>query len=98
MYMQLRRLEFPATGRLVQGSDGVLVGKRIATVDINIQALESVGTFEARQFAEGWVDPRLDQGPFVFDHGDLQIFNLILDDQMNIVSVLDLESSCSVPL
>ncbi|SPQ23240.1 29d6bc0f-2a66-4312-bc02-5c27108df120 [Thermothielavioides terrestris] len=87
VYMQLRRLEFPATGRLVQGPDGVRVGQRIPTVDVDIQALESVGPFEVRQYAEGWVDHRLDQGPFVFDHGDLQIFNLNLDDQMNIVSV-----------
>ena len=46
-----------------------------------------------RQYAQDWVDNRLDSGPFVLVHGDLEIFNLILDDDGNIISVLDWEWS-----
>jgi hypothetical protein len=44
-----------------------------------------------RQYAQNWVDDSLDHGPFVLAHGDLEIFNLILDSEMNIISVLDWE-------
>lgn len=49
-----------------------------------------------RQYAERWVD-RLDRGPFVLVHGDLEPFNLIVDEGMNILSVLDWEWSRVVP-
>jgi aminoglycoside phosphotransferase (APT) family kinase protein len=49
------------------------------------------------QYAEDWVDRSLDTGPFVLVHGDLEIFNLLLGDDMSIVSVLDWEWSRVVP-
>jgi hypothetical protein len=51
-----------------------------------------------RQYAQGWLNDKLDHGPFVLAHGDLEIFNLILDDDMDIISVLDWEWSRVVPL
>lgn len=51
-----------------------------------------------RQHAHGWVNSKLDYGPFVLAHGDLQIFNPVLDHDMNIVSVLDWEWSRVIPL
>lgn len=148
--MQLRRLEFPSIGRLIQGPDGVRVGKRVATLDTNMQELENVAPSEVmdsyygghdallrsadryvemlldladnafrkgrgnveneeeaqdrlyhlhlfRQHAENWVDHDLDQGPFVVVHGNLEIFNLVLDHEMNIISVLDWEWSRGRP-
>lgn len=146
IYIQLRRLEFPAIGRLVQDGETTKVGKGIFTADINMQHLENAAPSEViqshsgpgnpplhsadeyaellldlgdngflksrsaiqneaeaeeylyhlhifREHAEGWLDYNLDQGPFVLIHGDLEIFNLILDDDMNVVSVLDWEWS-----
>ncbi|KAL2262479.1 hypothetical protein VTK26DRAFT_1210 [Humicola hyalothermophila] len=151
MYVQLRRLEFPAMGCLVEDQHGARVGRRAVTLDTNMQELEGMAPFEImdsyygendaplrsadryakmlldladnafrksrtvaeseeqaadriyhfhmfRQHAETWVDRRLDQGPFVLVHGDLEIFNLLLDHDMNIVGVLDWEWSRAVPL
>ncbi|KAK0631593.1 phosphotransferase enzyme family protein [Immersiella caudata] len=51
-----------------------------------------------RQYAQKqWVDPLLDRGPFVMVHGDLEPFNLIVNDDMKIISVLDWEWSRVVP-
>ncbi|KPM34283.1 hypothetical protein AK830_g12291 [Neonectria ditissima] len=50
-----------------------------------------------RQYAEGWINRQLDQGPFVLVHGDLEPFNLIVDDDMNVISLLDWEWSRVVP-
>ena len=51
-----------------------------------------------REYAQGWADPDLNDGPFVLVHGDLELFNLILDNEMNIISVLDWEWSRVVPV
>lgn len=52
-----------------------------------------------RQYAEGWMDYRFDQGPFVLVHGDLEPFNfLIVNEHMDISSVIDWEWSRVVPL
>ncbi|KAH9899089.1 hypothetical protein F4778DRAFT_782682 [Xylariomycetidae sp. FL2044] len=51
-----------------------------------------------REFAEKWVDPRYDAGPFVMVHGDFQPFNLLVDEEQKIVGVLDWEWSRVVPL
>jgi hypothetical protein len=51
-----------------------------------------------RQLATHWVDPRLDRGPFVLVHGDFELYNLLLNDRMEVVSVLDWEWSRVVPL
>lgn len=50
-----------------------------------------------RQYARKWVDPLLDQEPFVMVHGDLEPFNLIVNDNMTVISVLDWEWSRVVP-
>ncbi|KAK3358655.1 phosphotransferase enzyme family protein [Lasiosphaeria ovina] len=50
-----------------------------------------------RQYAQKWVNPLLDQGPFVMVHGDLEPFNLIVNEDMTIISVLDWEWSRVVP-
>ncbi|KAK7429709.1 hypothetical protein QQZ08_003735 [Neonectria magnoliae] len=50
-----------------------------------------------RQYSEGWVDRRLDRGPFVLIHGDLEPFNLIVNKEMDIISLLDWEWSRVVP-
>ncbi|KAG4438946.1 hypothetical protein IFR05_005572 [Cadophora sp. M221] len=50
-----------------------------------------------REYAESWVDRSLDQGPYVLVHGDLEPFNLIVNDTMDIISVLDWEWSRVVP-
>ncbi|KAB5545679.1 hypothetical protein GE09DRAFT_1132001 [Coniochaeta sp. 2T2.1] len=50
-----------------------------------------------RQYALKWVYPLLDQGPFVMVHGDREHFNLIVNEDMTIVSVLDWEWSRVVP-
>jgi hypothetical protein len=42
-----------------------------------------------RAYAKSWMDCRLDQGPFVLAHEDLETFILIVNDNMDIVSVLD---------
>lgn len=50
------------------------------------------------EYAKGWVDSSRDQGPFVLVHGDFEPFNLIVNDDMQIISVLDWEWSRVVPL
>jgi aminoglycoside phosphotransferase (APT) family kinase protein len=37
------------------------------------------------------------RGPFVLVHGDLELFNLLVDDNMDIIAVLDWEWSRVVP-
>ncbi|KAH7308606.1 concanavalin A-like lectin/glucanase domain-containing protein [Stachybotrys elegans] len=52
-----------------------------------------------RHFAtEEWLDRDADQGPFVLVHGDLRLPNILLNDEMKIISVLDWEWSRVVPL
>ncbi|KPM36578.1 hypothetical protein AK830_g9978 [Neonectria ditissima] len=50
-----------------------------------------------RRFAERWVDCSLDSGPFVLVHGDLEPFNILVNEDMEIISVLDWEWSRVVP-
>ncbi|TAQ83528.1 hypothetical protein B7494_g8149 [Chlorociboria aeruginascens] len=50
-----------------------------------------------RQYIEKWVDGRLDRGLFVLVHGNLEPFNLTVNENMNIVSVRDWEESGVVP-
>lgn len=51
-----------------------------------------------RQHAQRWVDPQLDQGPFVLVHGDFELFNLLVKDDMSLAGILDWEWSRVVPL
>ncbi|KAI1937030.1 hypothetical protein LOZ57_006697 [Ophidiomyces ophidiicola] len=45
-----------------------------------------------------WVQPETNNGPFVLMHGDLRPPNIIIDDDLNIISVLDWEWSHTVPV
>ncbi|EGX88312.1 Protein kinase-like domain [Cordyceps militaris CM01] len=47
---------------------------------------------------QSWLDPKMDEGPFVLVHGDLQLSNLMLDDDARVIGVLDWEWSRIVPL
>ncbi|KAH6887626.1 phosphotransferase enzyme family protein [Thelonectria olida] len=51
-----------------------------------------------RQYANVWLDPTLDQGPFVLMHGELEPSNILVNEDMNVVAVLDWEFSRVVPL
>ncbi|CAG9986456.1 unnamed protein product, partial [Clonostachys byssicola] len=150
IFIQLRRLEMDAIGRLTHREDGSFtVDRPIATIDINAQALErlqpsqvlaryggggplrSAGDYidmlhdladnafaqsrssvpegdgigeeylyhlhSFRELVEDWRAEDDDRGPFVLVHGDFQPFNLLIDDQGSIVSVLDWEWSRVVP-
>ncbi|KAL1876186.1 hypothetical protein VTK73DRAFT_9624 [Phialemonium thermophilum] len=153
IYLQLRRLDFPAIGRLAQKPRGCgsEVGVRAITIHLNMQELEGLAPSDIedqyygnsgrtlssanayaqmlleigyraliegpnasseeeagdqlyhihifrRYVEEHWIDRDLDSGPFVLVHGDLEPFNLLLDDDMNVVAVLDWEWSRVVPL
>jgi hypothetical protein len=51
------------------------------------------------QFAEKkWLNPLLDSGPFVLVHGDLNPYNLMVNENLDIVALLDWEWSRVVPL
>jgi hypothetical protein len=67
----------------------------VLSEDVGGDALYHLHLF--REFAQEWVDPNLDQGLFFIIHGDLKAFNLVIDKDMLIVSVLDWEWSRIVP-
>ncbi|KMU92260.1 hypothetical protein CIHG_10105 [Coccidioides immitis H538.4] len=56
------------------------------------------GLLNSRQFLMDWVKPEHNHGPFVLMHGDLRSANILVDDDLNIVSVLDWEWSHTIPL
>ncbi|KAH6722167.1 kinase-like domain-containing protein [Leptodontidium sp. MPI-SDFR-AT-0119] len=148
VYIQIRRLEFPSIGCLMQGLGGFKVCKRLVSIDLNLQELDGLAPHNIQsrycgssntltsaseyitmlleiadnafagdrspisqdeaedrlyhlhifhQYSKGWANKNLEHGPFVLVHGDLELFNLIFDDNMNIVSVLDWEWSRVVP-
>ncbi|KAL5322589.1 hypothetical protein ACEPPN_010562 [Leptodophora sp. 'Broadleaf-Isolate-01'] len=45
-----------------------------------------------------WLNPTLDNGPFVLSHGDLEMYNLLVNENLDILAVLDWEWSCVIPL
>ncbi|KAK7415903.1 hypothetical protein QQZ08_012215 [Neonectria magnoliae] len=51
-----------------------------------------------RFVTEAWLNKDLDTGPFVLVHGDLQPFNCMVNERMEITSVLDWEWSRVVPV
>ncbi|KAL5583750.1 hypothetical protein FOVSG1_015101 [Fusarium oxysporum f. sp. vasinfectum] len=150
IFIQLRRLEFDAIGRLTCRDDASFtVSHPIATIDINSQALEGVRPSKVlarydgggplqrstqyiellhdladnafsesrtsvldndgigeeylyylhsfRSHVNKWRAGDDDRGPFVLVHGDFQPFNLLVNDQGSVVSVLDWEWSRVVP-
>ncbi|KKZ68114.1 hypothetical protein EMCG_06224 [[Emmonsia] crescens] len=53
---------------------------------------------KSRQFLMKWVKPEYNHGPFVLMHGDLRSANILVDNDLNIVSVLDWEWSHTIPV
>jgi Phosphotransferase enzyme family len=153
IYIQLRRLEFPAIGRLAPSPDGnrAVVRKRPMTNNINVQEVEGLqplsvmakygsetgiltsagdyismllciawnafekGWKNVHDEAEGcdslyhldqfsqfvkakWLNHALDCGPFVLAHGDLEMYNLFVNKDLDMLAVLDWEWSHVVPL
>ncbi|EQL34180.1 hypothetical protein, variant [Blastomyces dermatitidis ATCC 26199] len=49
-------------------------------------------------FLMKWVKPEYNHGPFILMHGDLRSANILVDDDLNIVSVLDWEWSHTIPV
>ncbi|KAL5331279.1 hypothetical protein ACEPPN_000809 [Leptodophora sp. 'Broadleaf-Isolate-01'] len=47
---------------------------------------------------EKWLNHTLDNGPFVLAHGDLEPYNIMVNENMDIVALLDWEWSRVVPL
>lgn len=83
---------------LLQIADNAFVNGRssVSERDQGEDALYHLHIF--REYAKGWMDCSLDRGPFVLVHGDFEPFNLIVNERMNITSVLDWEWSRVVPL
>ncbi|KAI1992052.1 hypothetical protein LOZ51_003675 [Ophidiomyces ophidiicola] len=54
--------------------------------------------YNSRQFLMEWVQPKYNHGPFVLMHGDLRSSNILVDDDLDIVSILDWEWSHTIPL
>ncbi|KAF4631887.1 hypothetical protein G7Y89_g6249 [Cudoniella acicularis] len=50
------------------------------------------------QFTKKWLDHTFDRGPFMLDHGDLNPYNLMVNENIDIVALLDWEWACVVPL
>ncbi|KPM42267.1 hypothetical protein AK830_g4251 [Neonectria ditissima] len=149
VYIQLRRLTFPAIGCLTRQGDDFAVRQNPTTIDLNRQELEGLrpSAIQARYGTNGilgsaneyaamllqlagnafensrsiissqeqgedalyhqhlfrrfvleeWLDRDADTGPFVLIHGDFQPFNCLVNEKMEIVSVLDWEWSHVVP-
>ncbi|KAI1959028.1 hypothetical protein LOZ58_004736 [Ophidiomyces ophidiicola] len=53
--------------------------------------------YQLRQFLMEWVKPELNHGPFVLMHGDLRSANILVDEDLNITSVLDWEWTHTIP-
>ncbi|KKZ64017.1 hypothetical protein EMCG_01678 [[Emmonsia] crescens] len=53
---------------------------------------------KSRQFLMEWVKPEHNHGPFILNHGDLRSANILVDDDLNILSVLDWEWSHTIPV
>ncbi|QSS51765.1 hypothetical protein I7I53_07186 [Histoplasma capsulatum var. duboisii H88] len=51
-----------------------------------------------RRFLMEWVQPEHNHGPFILNHGDLRSANILVDDDLNILSVLDWEWSHTIPV
>ena len=83
---------------LLQIADNVFVNGRndISDRDHGEDALYHLYIF--REYTKDWMDYGLDQGPFVLVHGDLEPFNIIVNERMDITLVLDWEWSRVVPL
>lgn len=78
------------------GYNAFLKSRNAATAEMGLECLYNHYLFS--KHVETWIDPALDMGPFVLVHGDLHLSNLLVDNEMRIVSVLDWEWSRVVPV
>ncbi|KAI0914737.1 phosphotransferase enzyme family protein [Ustulina deusta] len=84
---------------LLQLADNAFAKSRCSVTDDEEQGADALYHLNIfRQYVEKWVDHRFENGPFVLVHGDLEPFNLLVDDEMEVVCVLDWEWSRIVPL
>ncbi|KAI0448833.1 phosphotransferase enzyme family protein [Xylaria acuta] len=87
------------TSMLLQLADNAFAKSQGSVTDDEEQGADTLYHLHIfRQYVEKWVDHRLENGPFVLVHGDLEPFNLLVDDDMRVVCVLDWEWSRVVPL
>lgn len=85
------------TEMLLEIADNAFVQGR-GTVSDEAQGGEALYHLHVfREFAQQWVDPNLDHGPFVLVHGDFSASNLIINEDHSIAAVLDWEWSRVVP-
>ncbi|KAI2633972.1 phosphotransferase enzyme family protein [Xylaria nigripes] len=87
------------TTMLLQLADNAFAKSRASVTDDEEQGADALYHLNIfRQYAEKWVDRRFERGPFVLVHGDLEPFNLLVDEKMEVACVLDWEWSRVVPL
>ncbi|EFY88761.1 phosphotransferase enzyme family protein [Metarhizium acridum CQMa 102] len=78
------------------GYNAFLKSRNAVAIGMGLECLYSHFLF--CKHVQKWVDPDLDQGPFVLVHGDLHLSNLLVDHDMRIIGVLDWEWSRVVPV
>ncbi|KAH0592234.1 hypothetical protein MHUMG1_09980 [Metarhizium humberi] len=78
------------------GYNAFLKSRNSVAIDMGLECLYNHFLF--CKHVQKWVDPGLDQGPFVLVHGDLHLSNLLVDHDVRIIGVLDWEWSRVVPV
>ncbi|KAK2592915.1 hypothetical protein QQS21_009383 [Conoideocrella luteorostrata] len=78
------------------GYNAFLKSRNAVAADMGLESLYNHFLFS--KHVQKWIDPSLDQGPFVLVHGDLHLSNLLVNDRMRIVGLLDWEWSRVVPV
>ncbi|TWU77195.1 hypothetical protein ED733_008610 [Metarhizium rileyi] len=78
------------------GYNAFLKSRNAVVIGMGLEYLYNFHVFS--KHVEKWIDPGLDQGPFVLIHGDLHLSNLLFDEDMRIMGVLDWEWSRVVPV
>ncbi|XWW93036.1 hypothetical protein V2A60_000964 [Cordyceps javanica] len=69
------------------GYNAFLKSRNAITIEMGLETLYNHFLFT--KHAQDWVEPGLDEGPFVLFHGDLHLSNIILDDECRLVGLLD---------
>lgn len=78
------------------GYSAFLKSPNAVMVDMGLENLHHHFLFS--KYVETWIEPGLDEGPFVLIHGDLHLSNMVVDDDLRLVGVLDWEWSRVVPV
>ena len=78
------------------GYNAFLKSRNAVTTDMGLETLYNHFLFSKQ--AQGWVDPSLDEGPFVLVQGDFHLRNLLVDDKMRLLGLIDWEWSRVVPV